>query len=251
MNPNFALHPMSAMTVASGCRRPHLHRVSRPGRARQGGFSLVVGMIFLVALSLLAVIAVRSVITSDRMAGNTQDWNLAFQAAEAALRDGEQDVVGMDATGKPNSQPQRPTGPISSNVSFNVKCSLGLCALASPLNFGSQPVWSTAAGAPLAGDTGWTAGATSNGGLSVSYGTYTTGQVLLDPNTNAPLPYQPHYIIEDLGAPGSSGSLTAGSGYGKGRPLQAYRVTAVGFGKITTANGTPATRVVLQSIITH
>ena len=209
---------------------PH-HRTTAHTAAngRQAGFSLIVALIFLVVLSLLAVATVRTVMTSTRMAGNTQDWNVAFQAAEAALRDGEQDVITQQRTG------------------YSSACGNGLCY--PTVTVGSPPVWSTETGSPLAGDSGWTSGGSSSG-PSVAYGAYTHAAALSDPaNPGRALPIQPRYIIEDLGAIG--GSVTLGGGYPPPVSAHAYRVTAVGFGKITSLLGTPTSRVVLQSIITH
>lgn len=50
---------------------------------------LIVGLILLVLLTLLAVSAMHGTILQERMAGNTRDRMLAFQAAEAALRQAE------------------------------------------------------------------------------------------------------------------------------------------------------------------
>jgi type IV pilus assembly protein PilX len=47
-------------------------------------------MIFLLLMTLLGTTAMRGSSMQERMAGNARDWNLAFQAAEAALREGEQ-----------------------------------------------------------------------------------------------------------------------------------------------------------------
>lgn len=55
----------------------------------QRGAVLVVGLIILLILSLLGVQAMRSNVLQERMAGNMRERNLAFQAAEAALRLGE------------------------------------------------------------------------------------------------------------------------------------------------------------------
>ncbi|HBZ29300.1 MAG TPA: hypothetical protein DEO56_01675 [Nitrosomonas nitrosa] len=57
--------------------------------SRQRGVVLVTGLIFLVILTLLGVTAMQTTILEERMAGNLRDENLAFQAAEAALREGE------------------------------------------------------------------------------------------------------------------------------------------------------------------
>lgn len=54
------------------------------------GAALVVGLVFLVVMTLIAVTAMQSTTLQERMAGNVRDRSLAFQAAEAALRAGEQ-----------------------------------------------------------------------------------------------------------------------------------------------------------------
>ena len=56
---------------------------------RQRGATLVVALIILVVLTLLGVTAMQGATMQERMAGNVRDVNVAFQAAEAALRDGE------------------------------------------------------------------------------------------------------------------------------------------------------------------
>ncbi|BBP03684.1 hypothetical protein TPL01_23320 [Sulfuriferula plumbiphila] len=56
---------------------------------RQTGMVLMVSLIFLVLLTLLAVSAMHGTILQERMAGNTRDRMLAFQAAEMALRAGD------------------------------------------------------------------------------------------------------------------------------------------------------------------
>lgn len=61
---------------------------------RQSGMALVTGLIFMVVLTLLATVSMRNTVMEERMAGNTRDIDLAFQAAEAALRAGEQVVNG-------------------------------------------------------------------------------------------------------------------------------------------------------------
>lgn len=56
---------------------------------REAGSALIIGLIFLLILTIIGVTAMRSTTLQERMAGNTRDINLAFQAAEAALRAGE------------------------------------------------------------------------------------------------------------------------------------------------------------------
>lgn len=55
----------------------------------QAGAALVVALVMLLVLTLLGATTARLTLLEERMTGNTQDFNVAFQAAEAALRDGE------------------------------------------------------------------------------------------------------------------------------------------------------------------
>lgn len=52
---------------------------------RQRGFALVVGLIFLLVLTILGVTALRTTTLEERMAGNLQKRTLAFQDAESAI----------------------------------------------------------------------------------------------------------------------------------------------------------------------
>lgn len=64
-----------------------------PGR-RQTGLSLIVGLLFLALLSLLALAGMGVSTLEERMVSNTQDRTLAFNAAEAGLRDCESVLQG-------------------------------------------------------------------------------------------------------------------------------------------------------------
>ncbi|HHW75840.1 MAG TPA: hypothetical protein GX399_02210 [Xanthomonadaceae bacterium] len=57
---------------------------------RQSGAVLVISLLLLVIMTVLSTSAMQSTVLQERMAGNDRDRNLAFQAAEAALRDAEQ-----------------------------------------------------------------------------------------------------------------------------------------------------------------
>lgn len=65
-----------------------------PNYFPQRGVALITGLIFMVVLTLLVIAAMRTTILEEKMAGNARDINLAFQAAEAALRAGEQVLNG-------------------------------------------------------------------------------------------------------------------------------------------------------------
>jgi len=56
---------------------------------RQQGAVLIVSLIILLVLTLIGITGMRTTVLEEKMAGNMNDQNLAFQAAEAALRDGE------------------------------------------------------------------------------------------------------------------------------------------------------------------
>lgn len=58
-------------------------------RAMQQGASLVVVMILLVVMTLLGLAVLRSTLLEERMSANLLDRSYSFQAAEAALREGE------------------------------------------------------------------------------------------------------------------------------------------------------------------
>lgn len=59
-------------------------------RQRQSGVALAIALILLVVMTLLGLSGVRTVGLEEKMASNTYDRSLAFQAAEAALRVGEE-----------------------------------------------------------------------------------------------------------------------------------------------------------------
>ena len=62
-------------------------------RDSQRGVTLIVAIIFLAVLALFGATAARNSILEERMAGNTRDRDLAFQAAEAALKTFEVDLA--------------------------------------------------------------------------------------------------------------------------------------------------------------
>lgn len=62
-------------------------------KSNQNGSALVISLMILLVLSLLGMSAVQVSTVEERMAGNLRNSNLAFQAAETALRDGEADLA--------------------------------------------------------------------------------------------------------------------------------------------------------------
>lgn len=64
------------------------------GGGSQRGIALVVVLVLLVATSILAIVVLRSSAMQERMSANLRDRSLAFQAAEAALRFAQDQVLG-------------------------------------------------------------------------------------------------------------------------------------------------------------
>lgn len=54
---------------------------------RQQGSALIIGLIIVLMMTLLGITTLRTTVLQERMAGNERDMNVAFQAAEAALRE--------------------------------------------------------------------------------------------------------------------------------------------------------------------
>ena len=68
-------------------------------RRRQRGSALIVGMIFLLVMTMLGVTAMQTTGLEERMAGNMRDRGIALQAAELALRAGDADALESPANG--------------------------------------------------------------------------------------------------------------------------------------------------------
>lgn len=190
-------------------------RETKPSRSAQSGVSLVIVMIFLVILSGLAINAIQGSTFSARVAGNESDRTLAFQAAEAALKDAEHDLSSVLANGTTictSASTVCRAEPISRGDGFDTTCPNGRC-VPNP----SSPAWEVASNWTNASPANNTA--TSAG--SVVYGFYTGATAL------PVVAQQPRYLIE----------------YFKQGDFSVYRVTAVGYG----ANS--STQSILQSAI--
>jgi len=58
-------------------------------KVRQRGATLIISLLMLTLMTLIGVTAMQGRILEEKMAGNLQEQQRAFQAAEAALRAGE------------------------------------------------------------------------------------------------------------------------------------------------------------------
>ncbi len=186
---------------------------------QQQGVVLMVALVFLIIITMLGLTAMRTNIIEERLAGNSRDWALAFQAAEAALRDAEKDIQsGTRFVGE--------TG-------FVPACTNGLCTP----QIDGTPIWQDL---EAAANSGWMTGAST--GPSIAYGTYTNPT----PATVANVARQPRYLIEVVTEKGSS--LTQKGGYANQGNQYVYRVTARGFGASVDSSGNPIARVTVQSM---
>lgn len=75
-------------------------------QSRQDGAALAICLIILTLLTVLGVTAVKSSIVETRIASNMHDRQLAFEAAEAALRDAEAWLKSLDANPDATDTPQ-------------------------------------------------------------------------------------------------------------------------------------------------
>ncbi|WP_153109020.1 pilus assembly PilX family protein [Propionivibrio limicola] len=196
---------------------------------QQSGFVLISAMLFLVVLTILVISLMRTSILEERMISNTRDWNVAFQAAESALRDAEREIIaGIRINGE--------TGFVSGCSSSSDAKGAGLClpnlCTDTSASGDCSPIWEELE--IKQNDTGWISGA--NSGKSIAYGDI-TGASSLNVSGSQAVGALPRYIIEVLKIPNAASLKTS-----QGQPEQkyVYRVTAVGFGKSTT------TRVMLQ-----
>ena len=99
-------------------------------RQRQQGFSLVMALGFMVFLTLIVLSMVNVTSSDEKIARNSRDKDLAFAAAEAALRDAEMYVSGSYMF---------PYNPKLNPALFTNNCSNALCDLrTSPTNLGTQ-----------------------------------------------------------------------------------------------------------------
>ena len=159
-------------------------------RGQQRGASLLIVLLMLVVVMLFGVSAAQLTLMNEKSSRNDRDRQIAFQAAEAGLRDAERDIAGGRVV--PGNFPDR------AGACHDSGAHSGLCL-------------ATANAAP------WRLIDFSTPAPSVRYGQFTG---LSFPHGTAALPAQPpRYLIELF-------RLTAVDR----QVVLRYRVTAVGFG---------------------
>ena len=162
---------------------------------RQRGVVLIIALIILLALTLIGVSGMSTTSMQARMSANTRDRQIAFQAAEAALREGERYVQ---------------NNPMDASM-FDSNCTNGMCDCSSAA-LGCVEYWTDS------GLSVWTTAA--------RHKTYTVN--------NGQLAAQPEYIIEYMGYVVPDGVSTINSNTGPGDP-QMFRITALGTGQSPNA----------------
>jgi type IV pilus assembly protein PilX len=206
--------------------------ITRTRRNAQRGAILIVALLFLTILTILGVTAMTTTTHEEKMAGYSRDTAVAFQAAEAALRDARRDINGIVIP--PFNTPRNPL--ISKATGFgdgNTPPTPGACGTSTVAPQTIGLCW------PFAYDGNTSVPPVFNNTVSltaspsVEFGAFTGA---LMPATL--LSRRPRYFIEVLCyvPPGES------FGGSSGDFCNFYRITAAGYG------GNPNTRVIVQEI---
>lgn len=180
------------------------------GEGFQRGASLIMVMIVLTIVSLLGTAAIQISMMSERGARNDRDMQLAWQAAEAALMDAENDLFG------PGASSRRAVFTPNTNSSMFVDgcgtsgSSIGLCRLVAA----GKPSWLTADFTN-----------TTSSAPAAAYGSF-TGRSFAAGGAGAQPAKVPRYIIEAIKDPGDTNALMCTGDECK----YVFRVTSMGFG---------------------
>lgn len=106
-------------------RQPvHLKQTSA---AKQQGFALFIVLMIMIVIALLVVAATQSYNTEQRISTNDADRKLATTLAEAALRQGETDIIPLE----------------DSPATFTAECTNGLCQAVGAQSSGNNTVTGT------------------------------------------------------------------------------------------------------------
>ena len=174
----------------------------------QRGVTLVIVLILLVIVTLLGIGGARIALLGERSTRNDRDYQVAWQAAEAALMDAQFDIRGPNA----DAASRVALFDQNSKVGFLPGCNAsaayrGLC---DPVDDPGKPVW---ASVDFLDD--------SAAATTVAYGTY-TGRSFDFGGVGVKPARAPRYVIEWVtdNTPGGNAS----------NPPIMYRITAMGFG---------------------
>ena len=215
--------------------------ISRSSKQSNRGSTLIISLLFLMVTTLIATGVWRLAMQQESMTGSERDYQIAFEAAEAALRDAELDYFNVCARlnqsnlaaactvrQKPIAGLQLVGSQSGGDVPPDGSCSdAGLC-LGKFQVHGGIKVYEGKPDMTIVDGT-----AVPALGARVTYGQFTR-----DPNDPgqriANVVKQPNYVIEAI----CLGGATSAAGC---NPI--YRVTAIGYGRRAD------TRVTLQSFL--
>lgn len=186
----------------------------RPRRCREGGAALVCALVLMMVAMLVGVSVCRAAFASIASASAERERSIAYEAAEAALRDAERDIAADAAGTGPARAAQFAAAGAGGFVDGcgRAGSGRGLCLAAAPPAWQVQDLLD------------------ANNPALVTYGHFTGASLATGKGVLPARP--PAYLIEKIAPPGA------------GEPLGSfYRITAVGFG----SRGT--TQVVLQSVV--
>jgi type IV pilus assembly protein PilX len=229
----------------------HIKSSAQPLHSTRG-VSMIIVLVFIVILTSLGTYALRRALLIENVSRNTLDLQVAKQAAQAALRDGERDVLLGDGILKTNAICARGSArpvPVQTGAGgfdqslWNATCPAGQCIVGRGKrgeayvgsNFSDnttpvQPWWPSSdpnTPPPIWNNTISTKPNTGNAGActtftgGVPYGTYTGAQAVTG------VIRQPEYLIE-----------VVQTGF-----IEYFRITARGWGMNTDSE------VMLQSIV--
>lgn len=181
----------------------------------QRGFALFIVLMVMIVVAFLVVTAAQSYNTEQRISANESDRKLALSLAEAALREGELQVLDLEYD-------------TDSKVTFSENCEKGLCTAVNVRtnNTGNEEAFDNIVvqGKP-------TVEAVKRSCTAKSTGLYIDNKGMVYGKGTGSVSKSPRYIIEYMGLDGNGQNV--------------YRVTAKAWGK--NAN----TVVVLQSYVSN
>jgi type IV pilus assembly protein PilX len=165
-------------------------------RHAERGSALIVGLIFLVVITLIGITAMSSTVLQERMTGGQRNESLAFNGSESALRGAELSIWKTFGASSGLADP--------------------------PGTLDAAPVDNTGAAAAFRATGEWSAAGTTYTNIDYDAIAAKAGGAKLDRD--------PHYLIEKLGAPGScpcESNTSDGVGpYGASGSSVYYRITA-------------------------
>lgn len=192
----------------------------------QQGMVLVTGLLLLLVVTLVVLAASRSGRLQAVMSSNTRDRDLAFQAAEAALVDGEERLAfeyHARFTDSANSNVENVAAGLLNRNALSASAKTAIIVKASKTDYWISPT--------SAGGYGWfDANGAIDGSKSIAINQLIEG-----------VDQPPRFVIEYLGTAAPSVDCTAP------RTHYRYRITALAVGASAASRKQADTRVLLQS----